>query len=133
MSLFRKDARQTRDRQCVESNLVQRLYLSVFVLGNDRQYRKSSHLFLRLPSFVHRWHFSLGCMLNVGVPVQGCKAVICMPVTTPEIKIEAVRRLGGQVELVGETYSETQTYAQVNLVTIIPSLTFDCRHLRSCA
>ncbi|DBA83534.1 hypothetical protein WJX79_001038 [Trebouxia sp. C0005] len=42
----------------------------------------------------------------------GCKAVICMPVTTPEIKIEAVRRRGGQVKLVGETYSETQTYAQ---------------------
>lgn len=42
----------------------------------------------------------------------GCRAVICMPVTTPEIKIEAVRRLGGQVKLVGETYSETQSYAQ---------------------
>ena len=56
---------------------------------------------------------TLGCMLNVGLPVQRCKAVICMPVTTPEIKIEAVRRLGGQVKLVGETYSETQTYAQV--------------------
>lgn len=37
-----------------------------------------------------------------------------MPVTTPEIKIEAVRRRGGQVKLVGETYSETQTYAQVS-------------------
>lgn len=45
--------------------------------------------------------------------MQGCKALICMPVTTPEIKIEAVRRLGGNVKLVGETYSETQTYAQV--------------------
>jgi len=45
--------------------------------------------------------------------VQGCQAIICMPVTTPEIKIEAVRRLGGQVKLVGESYSETQTYAQV--------------------
>lgn len=47
------------------------------------------------------------------VLMQGCKALICMPVTTPEIKIEAVRRLGGNVKLVGETYSETQTYAQV--------------------
>lgn len=45
--------------------------------------------------------------------VQGCKAVICMPTSTPGIKIDAVRRLGGSVELVGETYSETQTYAQV--------------------
>ena len=45
--------------------------------------------------------------------VQGCKATICMPTSTPGIKIDAVRRLGGSVELVGETYSETQTYAQV--------------------
>lgn len=58
------------------------------------------------------WHNS-NHRHNVGL-VQGCKAVICMPVTTPEIKIEAVRRLGGQVKLVGETYSETQTYAQVH-------------------
>ena len=36
-----------------------------------------------------------------------------MPTSTPGIKIDAVRRLGGTVELVGETYSETQTYAQV--------------------
>ncbi len=35
-----------------------------------------------------------------------------MPVTTPDIKVAAVRRLGGRVELVGETYSETQTHAQ---------------------
>ncbi|CAL5220401.1 g2410 [Coccomyxa viridis] len=42
----------------------------------------------------------------------GCKATICMPTSTPGIKIDAVRRLGGIVELVGETYSETQTYAQ---------------------
>ena len=45
--------------------------------------------------------------------LQGCHASICMPVTTPDIKVDAVRRLGGSVELVGETYSETQTYAQV--------------------
>ena len=41
-----------------------------------------------------------------------------MPVTTPEIKIEAVKRLGGQVKLVGETYSETQAFAQVWLCHI---------------
>ena len=45
--------------------------------------------------------------------LQGCKATICMPTSTPGIKIDAVRQLGGTVELVGETYSETQTYAQV--------------------
>jgi hypothetical protein len=39
-----------------------------------------------------------------------------MPVTTPDIKVDAVRRLGGTVELVGETYSETQTHAQVRIL-----------------
>ena len=41
-----------------------------------------------------------------------------MPVTTPDIKVDAVRRLGGTVELVGETYSETQTYAQVRTLDV---------------
>ncbi len=45
---------------------------------------------------------------------QGCKALVCMPETTPEIKVKNVRRLGGTVELVGESYTETQAYAQVN-------------------
>ena len=48
-----------------------------------------------------------------GDGLQGCKATICMPVTTPEIKINAVRKMGGTVELVGESYSETQLHAQV--------------------
>ena len=36
-----------------------------------------------------------------------------MPTTTPDIKVKAVRRLGGTVELVGDSYTETQTHAQV--------------------
>ena len=48
-----------------------------------------------------------------GGGLQGCKAIICMPVTTPEIKVNAVRKMGGTVELVGESYSETQLHAQV--------------------
>ena len=44
---------------------------------------------------------------------QGCKATICMPVTTPGIKVDAVRRLGAIVEMVGESYTETQSHAQV--------------------
>ena len=47
--------------------------------------------------------------------LQGCTATICMPVTTPDIKVDAVRRLGGAVELVGESYSETQAHAQARL------------------
>ncbi|KAK9844448.1 hypothetical protein WJX74_002632 [Apatococcus lobatus] len=42
----------------------------------------------------------------------GCEALVCMPETTPEIKVKAVKRLGGTVELVGESYTETQAYAQ---------------------
>jgi hypothetical protein len=37
-----------------------------------------------------------------------------MPLTTPQIKIDSVRRLGGTVQLVGESYTETQTYAWVS-------------------
>jgi threonine dehydratase len=36
----------------------------------------------------------------------GCEAAIVMPVTTPAIKVEAVRRLGGQVVLYGESFSD---------------------------
>jgi len=41
-----------------------------------------------------------------------CDAVIAMPVTTPAIKVDAVRRLGATVALVGENYDETQAYAK---------------------
>ena len=36
----------------------------------------------------------------------GCEAVIVMPMTTPAIKVDAVRRLGGQVVLYGESFSD---------------------------
>ncbi|KAK9806307.1 hypothetical protein WJX72_009564 [[Myrmecia] bisecta] len=42
----------------------------------------------------------------------GCPARICMPITASTIKVDAVRRLGGIIELVGQTYAEAQTYAQ---------------------
>ncbi|KAK9812160.1 hypothetical protein WJX73_001112 [Symbiochloris irregularis] len=42
----------------------------------------------------------------------GCKATICMPLAAPAIKIAAVERLGGEVQLVGETYTETEVYAK---------------------
>lgn len=42
----------------------------------------------------------------------GCPARICMPITAAPIKVESVKRLGGIIELVGETYAEAQTYAQ---------------------
>ena len=35
-----------------------------------------------------------------------CRAVIVMPVTTPSVKVDVVRQLGGEVVLHGETYDE---------------------------
>ncbi|MEO7936219.1 MAG: pyridoxal-phosphate dependent enzyme, partial [Dokdonella sp.] len=46
----------------------------------------------------------------------GCKAVIVMPVTTPQVKIEAVRAFGGEhVEIVldGESYSDAKAQADI--------------------
>ncbi|HET6599510.1 MAG TPA: threonine ammonia-lyase, biosynthetic [Burkholderiaceae bacterium] len=37
---------------------------------------------------------------------MGCKALIVMPVTTPKLKIDAVRALGGEVVLFGDSYSD---------------------------
>lgn len=41
----------------------------------------------------------------------GCQAVIVMPVTTPRLKSDAVRALGGQVVLHGESYSDAYAHA----------------------
>ena len=38
----------------------------------------------------------------------GIRAVIVMPQTTPEIKVEAVRELGAEVVLAGDSYAESQ-------------------------
>ncbi|MEM7542587.1 MAG: threonine ammonia-lyase, biosynthetic [Pseudomonadota bacterium] len=42
----------------------------------------------------------------------GCRATIVMPKTTPEIKVEAVRRLGGEIALRGNTYDEASLHAE---------------------
>jgi threonine dehydratase len=41
----------------------------------------------------------------------GCHAVIVMPVTTPELKVAAVRALGGEVILHGNSYSDAHEHA----------------------
>ncbi|UUO05714.1 threonine ammonia-lyase, biosynthetic [Blastopirellula sp. J2-11] len=41
----------------------------------------------------------------------GCRAMIVMPVTTPQLKIEAVRSFHGEVTLHGESYSDAYAYA----------------------
>lgn len=42
----------------------------------------------------------------------GCRAKIVMPRTTPHIKVDAVRALGGEVVLAGDSYDEAQTEAK---------------------
>lgn len=41
----------------------------------------------------------------------GVRAVIVMPVTTPQLKIDAVRNLGGEVVLVGESFTDAYEHA----------------------
>ncbi|RYF63459.1 MAG: threonine ammonia-lyase, biosynthetic, partial [Comamonadaceae bacterium] len=42
---------------------------------------------------------------------MGVRAVIVMPTTTPQVKIDAVRGFGGEVVLHGDSYSDAHTYA----------------------
>ncbi|AGF47195.1 threonine dehydratase [Candidatus Kinetoplastibacterium desouzaii TCC079E] len=41
----------------------------------------------------------------------GCRAVIVMPTTSPQLKIDAVKRLGGEVVLVGESFTDSYNHA----------------------
>jgi threonine dehydratase len=41
----------------------------------------------------------------------GCRAVIVMPVTTPQVKVDAVKTLGSEVVLHGDSYSDAYTHA----------------------
>lgn len=41
----------------------------------------------------------------------GCRAVIVMPTTTPAIKVDAVRKRGGEAVLVGDSYDEAYAHA----------------------
>ncbi|MFZ4285990.1 threonine ammonia-lyase, biosynthetic [Variovorax sp. HJSM1_2] len=43
----------------------------------------------------------------------GCRAVIVMPTTTPSVKVDAVRGLGGEVALFGDSYSDAYQHALV--------------------
>jgi threonine dehydratase len=52
----------------------------------------------------------------------GCRAVIVMPTTTPEVKVDAVRASGAEVVLAGESYSDS--YAHAEALMVERSLTF---------
>jgi threonine dehydratase len=42
----------------------------------------------------------------------GCRAVIVMPVTTPQVKVDAVRARGAEVVLFGDSYSDAYEHAR---------------------
>lgn len=54
----------------------------------------------------------------------GCRAVIVMPTTTPDLKVNAVKRLHGEVVLHGDSFNEAYDYAiklaQTEGMTLIP-------------
>jgi threonine dehydratase len=55
----------------------------------------------------------------------GLRALIVMPQTTPEIKVEAVRELGAEVVLAGDTYADAKTRcdelaAETGLIVVHP-------------
>ncbi len=47
----------------------------------------------------------------LGAGKLGARSVIVMPTTTPQIKVDAVRGLGGEVVLFGDSYSDAYTHA----------------------
>ncbi len=47
----------------------------------------------------------------LGAKKLGARAVIVMPTTTPSLKVDAVKSLGGEVVLFGESYSDAYTHA----------------------
>jgi threonine dehydratase len=47
----------------------------------------------------------------LGAHKLGTRAVIVMPTTTPQVKVDAVRGLGGEVVLHGDSYSDAYTHA----------------------
>jgi threonine dehydratase len=48
----------------------------------------------------------------LGASRLGARAIIVMPVTTPQVKVDAVRTRGGEVMLHGETFDEAYAYAR---------------------
>ncbi len=61
----------------------------------------------------------------LGARTRGIKAVIVMPLTTPEIKVQAVADLGGEIVLHGEDYDQAYDHAvelarERNLVFVHP-------------
>src|SRR3954464_15885206 len=46
----------------------------------------------------------------LGATRLGCRAVIVMPTTTPQMKVDAVKARGGEVVLFGESYTDAYNH-----------------------
>jgi threonine dehydratase len=107
----------------VAQNLSRRLHNTVLLKREDQQpvfsfklrgaYNKMAHLTAaQLKKGVicaSAGNHAQGVAL--GASRLGAKAVIVMPVTTPALKIDAVKALGGDVVLFGDSYSDAHQHA----------------------
>ncbi|MDB5957240.1 threonine ammonia-lyase, biosynthetic [Ramlibacter sp.] len=104
-------------------NLSRRLHNKVLLKREDQQavfsfklrgaYNKMAHL---TPEQLQRGVICASAGNHAqGVAMSahrlGARAVIVMPVTTPQVKIDAVKALGGEVVLHGESYSDAHVHA----------------------
>jgi threonine dehydratase len=104
-------------------NLSQRLHNKVLLKREDQQpvfsfklrgaYNKMAHL---TPEQLQKGVICASAGnhaqgVSLGARKLGTRAVIVMPTTTPQLKIDAVKALGGEVVLAGESYSDAYQHA----------------------
>ncbi len=106
-------------------NLSQRLHNTVLLKREDQQpvhsfklrgaYNKMAHL---TPAQLKKGVICASAGnhaqgVALGANKLGCRAVIVMPITTPQVKVDAVKALGGEVVLMGDSYSDAFKHATV--------------------
>jgi threonine dehydratase len=107
----------------VAKNLSRRLHNTVLLKREDQQpvfsfklrgaYNKMAHL---TPEQLKKGVICASAGnhaqgVALGASRLGAKAVIVMPITTPALKVEAVKALGGEVVLHGDSYSDAHQHA----------------------
>ncbi len=107
----------------IAKNLSRRLHNKVLLKREDQQpvfsfklrgaYNKMAHL---TPAQLQRGVICASAGnhaqgVALGAHKLGCRAVIVMPTTTPQVKIDAVKALGGEVVLKGDSYSDAHQHA----------------------
>ncbi len=104
-------------------NLSQRLHNKILLKREDQQpvfsfklrgaYNKMAHL---TPGQLQKGVICASAGnhaqgVSLGAKKLGTRAVIVMPTTTPQLKIDAVKALGGEVVLAGESYSDAYAHS----------------------